>query len=225
MTAPSLLFLCSGGGGNLRFVHRVLQMGWLTRWRDISVIVDRECPAAVYSRESSFDTLVADFTEPGQLQLARTIAAKQPEVIITTVNRILHPAVLSACSARLINLHYSLLPAFSGTIGVAPMRSAMAYGANLVGVTVHEVSVVLDGGRPLVQVAIPIGPEDSEAELMNAIFRAGCMALLAALKNVESNSLASWRGAHLIIKDRSALMNPSVDMPPMLFDEQFWRTL
>jgi phosphoribosylglycinamide formyltransferase-1 len=87
-----MLYLCSGGG-DLRFIHRSIQNGWLSRWIDISVIADRNCPAADYAKQFSFKTKYMDFSDAGQISLIDAIMSLQPDVTITTVHRILRPPV------------------------------------------------------------------------------------------------------------------------------------
>lgn len=225
MREQSILFLCSGGGGNLRFIHRVLKNNWLPRWSRIVVVADRECPATEYAREESLTTSCIDFTANEQNDLLQTALLENPDIIITTVHRILRAPLLNAFDGRLLNLHYSLLPSFGGSIGTNPVRAAMAYGACLAGATVHQVTEALDGGQPQVQVAVPLSRDDTLGDIMDVVFRSGCIALFTALKQISDASEANWKGANLHIKDRNALINPSVQLPAELADNTFWQSL
>lgn len=80
-----------------------------------------------------------DVRAPGQAPLLAALAQHRPDLVITTVHRILAEPVTSRYQGRLINLHYSLLPAFGGAIGIRPVRDALAYGSRFTGVTVHRV--------------------------------------------------------------------------------------
>ena len=217
-----ILFLCSGGGGNLRFVHQAINNNWLDRWSKISVVADRECPALDYARRQSFETACEDFSETGQYNLLDAVRILQPDIVITTVHRILREPLLDAYKSRLFNLHYSFLPAFAGTIGVKPVMAAMDYGACLVGATVHLVTDTVDGGVPQTQIALPMGQNENLTVLMDSLFRAGCIALYTALKRIENPSGVQWTGGSLKIASRNALINPYVSMPHEFDDEAFW---
>ena len=225
MNKRKLLFLCSGGGGNLRFIQQATLRGWLQGWSLVAVIADRECGAIEYARAASISTACIDFTTNHQNDLLEVVKRQQPDIIITTVHRILRAPFLDAYHGRLLNLHYSLLPAFGGTIGTRPVQAALDYGVCLAGVSVHLVDETLDGGRPQAQVAVSVVQDDDLVGLMDVIFRAGCIALYTALMNKNDPVKDNWKGRALLIKDRAALLNPGIDLPPMLSDEQFWRTL
>lgn len=221
-----LLFLCSGGGGNLRFIHRAVQEGWLPYWSRLAVIADRDCSAIEYARNASLANAYVDFTVNEQKNVLDVANSFKPDIIITTVHRILKNPILDAYSGRLINLHYSLLPAFGGTIGSRSVNAAIDYGAFFSGVTVHLVDETLDGGRPLVQIAVPVSHHDERAEFMNIIFRAGCIALYIALNTIVDHSKsASWIGGSFVIHDREVLINPVIDLPTAMSEEVFWESL
>jgi phosphoribosylglycinamide formyltransferase 1 len=220
-----IVILCSGGGGNLRFIQKAIDEKWISRWSKLIVIADRECPAINYARNEGIDNYILDFGEPEQIKLSKLASSLEPDLIITTVHRILCNAFLKQFESRLLNLHYSLLPAFSGSIGIKPVQDAQSYGACLIGVTVHAVTEVLDGGKPHVQIALPVNHVDTNDEAMELIFRAGCIALLTTLMIAEDHELVSLIGGHLTIGMRPALINPSVTYPEELSNESFWGTL
>jgi phosphoribosylglycinamide formyltransferase 1 len=215
----NIAFLCSGGGGNMRFVAAAIDAGWLSG-RLCAVITDRECLANRFAREHGLPTMQIDFSEMGQSLLMQALTAIAPDIIVTNVHRILAPGVVQAFRGRLINLHYSLLPAFGGTIGTRPVSLALASGSQFIGVTAHEVEVVVDSGSPIVQTAIPVADGDTTENVMDLVFRVGCLTLLNALR-IHSGATAT-RCQEMSILGRSILMNPgstpSIDFP----DELFW---
>lgn len=225
MSGKRLLFLCSGGGANLRFVHQAIKRGWLPGWQYIAVITDRECPASDYARREGLSVTCLDFVADQQARLLQQATSYVPDIVITTVHRILGEAFVRAFDGKLLNLHYSLLPAFAGSIGVSPVKAALAYGVCLGGATVHRVTEVLDGGHPQAQIAFPISMEDDLDQVMDVEFRAGCIALLAALRASDREGEADRGGMSLTIKSRHALLNLSVPLPDGLFEEAFWLSL
>jgi phosphoribosylglycinamide formyltransferase-1 len=74
--------------------------------------------------------------------------------------------VVEAYAGRILNTHPALLPAFPGAHAV---RDALAYGVTVTGCTVHVVDQGVDTGPILAQVAVPVLPDDTEAELHERI--------------------------------------------------------
>ncbi|MGB9152580.1 MAG: phosphoribosylglycinamide formyltransferase [Alphaproteobacteria bacterium] len=85
---------------------------------------------------------------------------------------------------RLVNIHPSLLPAFPG---LHTHRQALAYGAKLAGCTVHFVRAEMDHGPIIVQAAVPVLPDDSEATLAARVLQAEHKAYPAALRMIAEN--------------------------------------
>lgn len=225
MIGKTLLFLCSGGGGNLRFIHQAIQHKWLPDWEHIVVITDRECHASNYARQQGLSVSCVDFEEDCQATLTGVAQLYAPDIVITTVHRILGDAFLAAFKGKMLNLHYSLLPSFAGSIGTNTVKAAMDYGVRLGGATVHEVVAEVDAGRPVAQIVFTFAPEDDFVEVMDVEFRAGCIALLGALRIFSAQVVPDWRGSILQIKGRNALINPASVLPEELFREDFWSLL
>jgi len=223
--SKTLVFLCSGGGGNLRFVHHAIRQNWIANWSKVVVIADRDCPAIDFARECNLANFICDFRTPEQRDLIELTKSFDPDLIITTVHRILCTSFISLFRGRLLNLHYSLLPAFAGSIGTKPVRDALEHGVRLIGATVHSVTEIVDDGMPQAQVAFPVFRADNTEETMNLVFRAGCFVLLTALKNSDGKNSLDNIGGHIIIGNRPALINPFIDYPKDLSDECFWNSL
>ena len=85
----------------------------------------------------------------------------KPDVVVTTISKILPPHVL-ALDTKFINLHYSLLPAYAGFIGMKPVRLNRQNGKVLLGATCHEVVEEVDAGFVLSQAAAVAGENESE---------------------------------------------------------------
>ena len=72
--------------------------------------------------------------------------------------RILTPAFVSHYAGRLLNIHPSLLPAFTG---MNTHQRALDAGCRFAGATVHQVTTELDVGPILSQAVVPILPQDT----------------------------------------------------------------
>lgn len=182
-SSKRLVFLCSGGGGSLRFIHQAVSRGWLGNSALVGIITDRECGATAYARKHSIDHQCVDLSDSAQTELLATLESFHPDIVITTVHRILQKRIVQRFDGKLINLHYSLLPAFGGTIGSRPVKDALAYGVKFAGVTAHLVDETLDGGKPLVQATIPLRESDDLDSVMDIVFRCGCLALGSAIQS------------------------------------------
>jgi phosphoribosylglycinamide formyltransferase-1 len=220
-----VVFLCSGGGGNLRFMHVAIVRGWIRDAQLVAVVTDRPCPANTFADAVGIPNRTIDFKAAGQGALLSALAEFTPDLVVTTVHRILHDDVVRAYRGRLLNLHYSLLPAFGGAIGQQPLQAALAYGVRFAGVTAHEVDETLDGGRPIVQAVFPVQPGEEVPPLMNLVFRCGCLALLAAAR-VLLGDAPDHPGETLELMGRPCTFSARLDAArDPARDESFWKAL
>lgn len=83
-------------------------------------------------------------------------------VVLAGFMRVLTPAFVHHYAGRLINIHPSLLPAFTG---LHTHERALAAGCRFAGATVHWVSTELDQGDILGQAVVPVLAGDSAATL------------------------------------------------------------
>jgi phosphoribosylglycinamide formyltransferase 1 len=95
--------------------------------------------------------------------LAQAIDAFDPDfVVLAGFMRILGAGFVSRYHGRLINIHPSLLPAYSG---LNTHARALHDGVRIHGCTVHFVTHDLDHGPIVIQAAVPVLPNDSEQTL------------------------------------------------------------
>ena len=83
-------------------------------------------------------------------------------VVLAGFMRILTPAFVTRYAGRLVNIHPSLLPAFSG---LNTHQRAIDAGCQFAGATVHQVTAELDHGPILAQAVVPVLPEDTAERL------------------------------------------------------------
>ncbi len=79
-------------------------------------------------------------------------------VVLAGFMRILTPGFVAHYAGKLINIHPSLLPAFTG---LDTHQRAIDAGCELAGATVHWVTAELDHGRIVAQAVVPILPGDT----------------------------------------------------------------
>lgn len=83
-------------------------------------------------------------------------------VVLAGFMRILTPGFVSRYQGRLLNIHPSLLPAFTG---LHTHQRALDAGCRYAGATVHQVTAELDHGPILAQAVVPVLPGDSADDL------------------------------------------------------------
>jgi phosphoribosylglycinamide formyltransferase-1 len=76
--------------------------------------------------------------------------------------RLLSASVIRAFPNRVLNIHPSLLPAFTG---LDAQRQALEYGVRIAGCTVHFVDEFLDSGPIVIQSAVPVLEDDTVESL------------------------------------------------------------
>lgn len=95
--------------------------------------------------------------------LAEMIDAFTPDlVVLAGFMRILTPAFVQRYGGRMLNIHPSLLPSFTG---LHTHRRALKAGVRVHGCTVHFVTSELDHGPIVIQAAVPVLDSDDESTL------------------------------------------------------------
>jgi methionyl-tRNA formyltransferase len=90
------------------------------------------------------------------------VALEADVAVVVAYGRILTPTLLGAPRFGCVNAHGSLLPKYRGA---APIQWAIARGEKETGVTTMLMDEGLDTGDMLLERAIPIGPDETAAEL------------------------------------------------------------
>lgn len=174
MSAPvrNIVVLISGAGSNLQALMRAAQQEqWEQRLqaRIAAVISNRgDAPGLALARAAGLACELLDHTaypsrDAFDAALMTRIDAHQPAlVLLAGFMRILTPEFVRHYEGRLINIHPSLLPAFTG---LHTHRRALEAGCKVAGATVHRVTAELDHGPILAQAAVPVMPDDSPETL------------------------------------------------------------
>jgi phosphoribosylglycinamide formyltransferase-1 len=164
----NIVILISGGGSNMAAIVKTAKK---EAWRDkigaqIAAVVSNKADAAglAFAKAQNIATDVLDHhdfasREDFDAQLIQTIDQYEPSlVVLAGFMRILTPAFVMHYAERLINIHPSLLPAFTG---LDTHKRAIEAGCKFAGATVHRVTAELDVGPILAQALVPIFAEDS----------------------------------------------------------------
>ncbi|GAB1385964.1 phosphoribosylglycinamide formyltransferase [Melaminivora sp.] len=164
----NIVILISGGGSNMAaMVRAAQQQDWPGRYGiRIAAVVSNKADAKglALAREQGIATQVLDHKaspsrEAFDAALAQVIDAYQPAlVVLAGFMRILTPGFVQHFAGRIVNIHPSLLPAFTG---LHTHQRALEAGCKFAGCTVHEVTAQLDVGPILDQAVVPVLPDDS----------------------------------------------------------------
>lgn len=168
----NIVILISGGGSNMA---AIVQTAERERWPDkygarVAAVLSNKAEAKglVFARENGITTAVLDHKAYASREdfdgaLMAAIDAHQPAlVVLAGFMRILTPGFVAHYAGRLLNIHPSLLPAFTG---LHTHRRAIEAGCRFAGATVHQVTAELDHGPILAQAVVPVLPGDDEHTL------------------------------------------------------------
>ena len=168
----NIVILISGGGSNMAAIVKTAKReGWHDKFgAKVAAVISNKASAGglifaqeqgiatevldhkTFATREAFDAALADlidrFDTPGQPVL----------VVLAGFMRILTPGFVARYQGRLLNIHPSLLPAFTG---LHTHQRALDAGCKFAGVTVHQVTADLDHGPILAQAVVPVLPGDT----------------------------------------------------------------
>ncbi len=168
----NIVILISGSGSNMAaIVERSLQQRWQDRLkaRVVAVISNKAgAQGLAWAEEQGIATHALDHTrfdcrEAFDAALMAEIDRHDPAlVVLAGFMRILTPAFVQHYEGRLVNIHPSLLPAFTG---LKTHQRAIDMGCRFAGTTVHRVTSELDHGEILDQAVVPVLQGDTAETL------------------------------------------------------------
>jgi len=174
----------SGKGSNLRnLVERNFEV--------VAVATNRpSCGGAAFARERDIplgELSVKGFASEAKRDEAMRdffIAHGVELVIDAGYDRIHTRPFLEAFRGRIVNVHPSLLPEFSGSMDA--VEQALQSGVEVTGATVHLVTEDLDAGPFLAQERVPVLKGDTVESLRGRIHEAEHTILPAAIRLLEA---------------------------------------
>ncbi len=167
-----IVVLISGQGSNLDAIVRASEV---EDWpgRVVAVISNRaDARGLATAQARGLATEVLDhkaFADRASFDaaLAEAIDRHAPDlVVLAGFMRILTPGLVRRYEGRMLNIHPSLLPAFTG---LHTHRRAIEAGCKVAGATVHFVTAELDHGPILAQAVVPVLAGDDEGALARRV--------------------------------------------------------
>ena len=163
-----LAILISGRGSNMMAIARACLTGQINA-RVRVVISDRpEVAGLAAARDLGIEALTVPWPGAGDKEgfertLGEALDARRPQLIVLAgFMRILSPRFAARYAGRMLNIHPSLLPKYTG---LHTHRRALEAMDHEHGASVHFVTAELDGGPVVLQSKVPILPGDTEATL------------------------------------------------------------
>ena len=166
--------MASGSGSNFEALVEACQAGRLGAKVELLIVNNPNAGALERAERLGIQSQLLDHRLYGSRQeldqalVTRFQAAQVDLVVMAGWMRIVTQTLIQAYPERLINIHPSLLPSFRGAKAI---RQALEAGVKLTGCTAHLVELEVDTGPVLVQAAVPVLPEDTEASLSERIHR------------------------------------------------------
>lgn len=144
----------------------------------------RMLPTAVKATAQEFGLPVIDFGKgEGKAVTEKVLACRPDAVVVAAFGHILRRPLLEGPRLGCINVHASLLPRWRG---VSPIQYSILHGDTWSGVTIMQMDEGVDTGDILAQRAIPIGPEDTAGDLLDAIAGQGADLLIHTLRDLDN---------------------------------------
>lgn len=168
----NIVILISGSGSNMA---AILQTAKNQNWQDrfgarVALVASNKADAGGLAIARTHGIATASIDHKAfasraafDAELIRQIDPHAPVlVVLAGFMRILTPEFVTHYADRLLNIHPSLLPAFTG---MQTHQRAIDAGCRFAGATVHRVTSELDVGPILAQAAVPILPTDTALTL------------------------------------------------------------
>ena len=164
-----------------------------------------------HAKHAGIETCVIDHRDyPDRVSydeaLGESIGTLNPDLIVLAgFMRILTPGIINRFSNRIINIHPSIIPAFTG---LNTHNRALAAGVRVHGCTVHFVTPDLDEGPIIAQAALQIKSDDTPQTLSKRVL---------ALEHKILPKTITW-----ILEGLCSLSDGQVSLDPKIFDDSFY---
>ena len=183
--------LLSGRGSNFEAIADSIQAGRLPAVIAIVISNRADAPGLEAARRRGLNAkLIPSKGRQREEHDAEMIAALKEAgvdlICLAGYMRLLSPAFIRAFPNRILNIHPSLLPAFSG---LEAQKQAIEYGAKVSGCTVHFVDETLDNGPVILQKTVPVLDGDDEHSLAARILEQEHIAYTEALRLLLSGEV------------------------------------
>jgi phosphoribosylglycinamide formyltransferase-1 len=166
----NLAVFASGFGSNLQAVMNAIDAKEIDA--DIKIVFSDNKNAKALDRARAFGAK-AKAVDPKNYELILNHLRENNVdlVVLAGYLKLMPKEVIRAYENKIINVHPSLIPAFSGKgfYGLAVHNAVLKRGVKVSGATVHIVNERFDEGKILIQEAIAVLPNDTAETLQKRI--------------------------------------------------------
>ena len=189
------LILGSGQGTNAQAILQAKTSQLLGNAEIVAILSDkRESGILEIAQSHNIENRYLDpgpfnsrFDDNAEKAWIETMKEYEPDLIVLAgFMRILSPFFIEAFHGRILNLHPSLLPSFTGLHAI---NQAFDHGVKISGCTVHWVNEDLDGGRIIAQAPVRIMQGDTVDMVRQKIQGVEHMLLPAVIRDLSIGSI------------------------------------
>ena len=186
--------LISGRGSNMVALIDAVKSGEIPHSEIALVISDKPNAAGLAkARERNVETMVIErkgrTREEHDAEMIAELKRRGVELIcLAGYMRLLSRDFIQAFPGKIINIHPSLLPSFTG---IDEQHQALEHGAKVSGCTVHFVNEDLDAGPVILQREVKVFEDDTVETLSSRILEQEHLAYVEAVKGIVTGRRAS----------------------------------
>ena len=199
MLKTRIAVFVSGGGTNLQALLDAQAAGKLSAG-EIALVLSSSSGAYALTRakNAGVKTAVCSRKELGsqasfEAAIETELSAHEIDMIVLAgFMSILSKAFTDKWPERIVNVHPSLIPSFCGQgfYGLRVHEAALERGVKVTGATVHLVNEIPDGGRILLQKAVPIEDGDTPEVLQRRVMEQAEWILLPRAVQMVAEEIA-----------------------------------
>ena len=183
MKKTKLGVLISGGGTNLQAIIDACQQQVLDA--EIAIVISSDSTA--YGLERARLAGIKTLTSRLEGDITSALQSAQVDyVILAGYLRKIGPELLAAYPTQILNIHPSLIPAFSGKgfYGLKVHEAVIKRGVKITGATTHLVNAELDEGPIIRQEVVHVLPEDTPESLQQRVLAIEHHILIESIKDL-----------------------------------------
>lgn len=183
MKKTKLGVLISGGGTNLQAIIDACQQQVLDA--EIAIVISSD--AAAFGLERARLAGIKTLTSRLEGDITSALQSAQVDyVILAGYLRKIGPELLAAYPTQILNIHPSLIPAFSGKgfYGLKVHEAVIKRGVKITGATTHIVNAELDEGPIIRQEMVRVLPEDTPKSLQQRVLEIEHHILIESIKDL-----------------------------------------
>ena len=165
------------------------------------------CETKVWALEHDLPVLTPTKITPEVIEELKKYGAEF--AVVVAYGKILPQLLIDAFPKGILNIHYSLLPAYRGA---SPVESALLNGDTTTGVTIQQMVFELDAGDVIAVQEVEIEPEETTRELRPRLVTIGALLLagtlpdfIAGAVNYTPQNTAGVTACKKISKDKGEL--------------------